>query len=383
MNEWKEYKLGEVVAFGNGKVRPAIKGEIPVYGGNGILDYCSTHNYLDETVIIGRVGAYCGSVYYENKPIWVSDNALAAKPKNGYNAKFLYYYLTNLRLNEFAEGSSHPLVTQTLLNSIDVRITNNIEEQKRIAGILSSLDDKIDLLTRQNRTLEAMAETLFRHHFIDNPKIDWKEKCLGDFILETVGGEWGKEIFETDFTKAVQCIRGTDIADLNIGLANKTPIRFIKTDKFNKIEPQEGDLILEISGGTENQSTGRVTYINNNVKALFSYPLIFSNFCRLLRIKNKDYSYYLYCYIQYLYNQDEFFNLENGSSGIKNLDYKSLLFNLKYTMPSNDNEIISFGKTVEIYFEKINKNKLQIRNLTKLRDTLLPKLMNNDIRVDG
>lgn len=259
----------------------------------------------------------------------------------------------------------------------------NKEEQKRIAGILSSLDDKIDLLTRQNRTLEAMAETLFRHHFIDNPKIDWKEKCLGDFILETVGGEWGKEIFETDFTKAVQCIRGTDIADLNIGLANKTPIRFIKTDKFNKIEPQEGDLILEISGGTENQSTGRVTYINNNVKALFSYPLIFSNFCRLLRIKNKDYSYYLYCYIQYLYNQDEFFNLENGSSGIKNLDYKSLLFNLKYTMPSNDNEIISFGKTVEIYFEKINKNKLQIRNLTKLRDTLLPKLMNNDIRVDG
>ena len=121
-------------------------------------------------------------MYYENKPIWVSDNALSAKPKNGFNAQFLYYFLKNLRLNEFAEGSSHPLVTQTLLNSIDVIITEDIAEQERIAVILSSLDDKIDLLARQNRTLEAMAETIFRQYFIENPKENWKDGRLGDLI---------------------------------------------------------------------------------------------------------------------------------------------------------------------------------------------------------
>ncbi len=74
MSEWKEYKLGEIVSFGNGKERPKEKGAIPVYGGNGILDYTNDSNYSGETIVIGRVGAYCGSVYYTNIPIWVSDN---------------------------------------------------------------------------------------------------------------------------------------------------------------------------------------------------------------------------------------------------------------------------------------------------------------------
>jgi len=90
MTEWKEYKLGDAISFGNGKVRPNSKGLIPVYGGNGILNFCDDYNYEGENIIIGRVGAYCGAVYYENNPIWVSDNALAAKPKRNFNTKFLY-----------------------------------------------------------------------------------------------------------------------------------------------------------------------------------------------------------------------------------------------------------------------------------------------------
>src|SRR5690606_8223688 len=148
----------------------------------------------------------------------------------------------------------------------------------------------------------------------------WNDK-FSKWINGTVGGEWGKENPEGEFIKVVYCIRGTDIAGLNTGLPQKTPIRFVKETKFKNIEPLEGDLILEISGGTESQSTGRVCYINQDLKRLFKHPLVFSNFCRMIRIKKSEYSFFLYCYIQYLYNQDEFFNLENGSSGIKNLDY--------------------------------------------------------------
>ncbi|MBN2541641.1 restriction endonuclease subunit S [bacterium] len=71
MSEWKECKLGKLLVFGNGKTRPKSAGEIPIYGGNGIMGYTNQKNYEYETIIIGRVGAYCGSVYYENKPIWV------------------------------------------------------------------------------------------------------------------------------------------------------------------------------------------------------------------------------------------------------------------------------------------------------------------------
>ena len=162
MNVLRECKLGEVIKFGNGKSRPASEGDIPIYGGNGVLGYCADSNYDGETIVIGRVGAYCGATYYEDRAIWVSDNALSAKPKARNNAKYLYYFLKHMDLNQHAGGSSHPLVTQTLLNSIDVELVEDQNEQKAIASVLSSLDDKIDLLHRWNKTLEAMAETLFR-----------------------------------------------------------------------------------------------------------------------------------------------------------------------------------------------------------------------------
>ncbi|MFZ6037024.1 MAG: restriction endonuclease subunit S [Bacteroidota bacterium] len=269
-----------------------------------------------------------------------------------------------------------------------IKMPVDIDEQKAIASILSSLDDKVDLLHRQNATLEKMAETLFRQWFVERrpepvegeAKEEWEEETFEKWIHETVGGDWGKESIKGDFTKAVCCLRGTDIADLNNGLPNKTPIRFIKENKYQSICPNDGDLIIEVSGGTENQSTGRICYINNQVKTLFNYPLVFSNFCRMIRIKKPEYSFFVYCYIQYLYNQDEFFNLENGSSGIKNLDYKTLLFDLKYKMPDEDS-VIKFHNHVKSLFQKVNQNKIQIRTLSTLRDTLLPKLMSGEVTV--
>ncbi|WP_366923611.1 restriction endonuclease subunit S [Metallumcola ferriviriculae] len=180
MSDWKECKLGEVLKFGNGKSRPKSQGCFPVYGGNGILGSSDCTNYEGETIIIGRVGANCGSIYYENNPIWISDNALAAKAKSNNSTKFLYYFLGNLGLNQYAEGSSHPLITQTLLSSIDIDICVNIEEQKTIASVLSSLDDKIDLLHRENKTLEAMAETLFRQWFVEETEKNWEKGTLGE-----------------------------------------------------------------------------------------------------------------------------------------------------------------------------------------------------------
>ena len=148
MSSWRECKLGDIINFGNGKSRPKIEGQYPIYGGNGVLGYANQFNYEDETIILGRVGAYCGSVYYEKKPIWISDNALSAKPKKGNHTKFLYYFLKNMDLNSHAGGSSHPLITQSLLSSLDIEICSEYEEQKAIAEVLSSLDDKIDLLHR-------------------------------------------------------------------------------------------------------------------------------------------------------------------------------------------------------------------------------------------
>ena len=95
-----------------------------------------------------------------------------------------------------------------------------LNEQQAIAEVLSSLDDKIDLLHRQNKTLEGLAQTLFRHLFIQGADESFEMKSLGYFVEDTLGGEWGKENPEGDYLLQVQCIRGTDIADLETGISH-------------------------------------------------------------------------------------------------------------------------------------------------------------------
>lgn len=314
--------------------------------------------------------------------------------KDNTDLGFIYYLFKDENVKCCLANQSSGSANQANISKSDILSINLIiplpNEQTAIASILTSLDDKIDLLHRQNATLEKMAKTLFRQWFVVPIKKaneegvlikDFENTTFEKWIDETVGGEWGKDNIEGDYNKSVKCIRGTDIADLNTGIPQKTPIRFVKESKFKNIEPQEGDLIIEISGGTENQSTGRVCYINDDIKRLFKLPLVFSNFCRMIRVKRPEYSFFLYCYIQYLYNQDEFFNLENGSSGIKNLDYKAFLLELEYPMPK-EKLVIEFHNSVTAYFKKINQNKIQIQTLATLRDTLLPKLMSGEVRVE-
>ncbi len=412
MSEWKEYKLSDIVeVIGGGTPKTSVpeywNGDIPWLC---VADFNNGKKYVFETektitaaglnnsstklmnkgdIIISARGTV-GVVAVLGKKMTFNQSCYGIRANCDFTVNDYIYYLLKDTVSGFiqiAHGGVFDTITRDTFKEIEVSLPS-IPEQTAIASILSSLDDKIDLLHRQNATLEKMAETLFRQWFVERrpepvegeAKEEWEEETFEKWIHETVGGDWGKESIKGDFTKAVYCLRGTDIADLNNGLPNKTPIRFIKENKYQSICPNDGDLIIEVSGGTENQSTGRICYINNQVKTLFNYPLVFSNFCRMIRIKKPEYSFFVYCYIQYLYNQDEFFNLENGSSGIKNLDYKTLLFDLKYKMPDEDS-VIKFHNHVKSLFQKVNQNKIQIRTLSTLRDTLLPKLMSGEIRV--
>jgi len=404
MSEWKEYKLGEIVMKVTSGGTPSTK-NAKYYNGNipwlntkeiNFNRIWRTEKYISEkgfknssakwikenSVIVAMYGATAAKVAINKIPLTTNQaccNLIIDETKANY--EFVFYSIWNKydELENIAVGAAQQNLSVGVIADFPIQLPP-LPEQTAIASILSSLDDKIDLLHSQNATLEKMAETLFRQWFVEEAKEEWEEGTFEKWILETVGGDWGKESIEGEFTKAVCCLRGTDIADLNIGLPNKTPIRFIKEKKFQSISPNEGDLIIEVSGGTENQSTGRICYIDNQIKALFDYPLVFSNFCRMIRIKKPEYSFFVYCYIQYLYNQDEFFNLENGSSGIKNLDYKTLLFDLKYIMP-DENSVIKFHNQVKSLFQKVNQNKIQIRTLTSLRDMLLPKLMSGEVGV--
>ena len=168
---WEEGKLELIMKLSNGKSRPNSSGLIPVYGGNGILDFTDQSNYENESIIIGRVGAYCGSLFFENNKIWVSDNALHAKARNDQENYFLFYLLKTLDLNSFAEGSSHPLLTQTLLNSIDITIPP-AERRYEFNTLSKMLNSKIISNQIQIRTLGILRDTLLPKLMVGEVRVE-------------------------------------------------------------------------------------------------------------------------------------------------------------------------------------------------------------------
>lgn len=405
MSEWNQVVLDDV----SSKIGDGLHGT-PTYDDKGLYSFINGNNLLngrivikpetkriteeeylkivkpldDSTILISINGTIGNVAKYRDELCALGKSACYINlDTNLVDRDFFYYECLSdnfqSHLENVATGTTIPNVPLKGIRAYKFNLPS-LPEQKAIASVLSSLDDKIDLLHHQNKTLEAMAETLFRQWFIEEAREDWEDATFEKWISETKGGDWGKEIPIDDFTLEVQCIRGTDIADLQSGLPKSTPIRYVKAKKFESIKPYEGDIVLEISGGTETQSTGRAYYINGQVRRLFTKPLVFSNFCRLLKVRSPKFSKFVYLYLQYLYKSDEFFALENGSSGIKNLNYKVLLTEQFYKMPSTD-LVESFDNEVDSFFSKVNANKQQIQTLENLRDTLLPKLMSGEVRV--
>ena len=224
--------------------------------------YCNVEqrNYnkfrlIEGDIIIARTGATIGVNMFINKNMTsVFNNGLIRLRTNKAQClpKYLFYNLRTNNFKSFIESisggtSTQPNMQINALLSYEISLPP-LSTQKAIAEVLSSLDDKIDLLHRQNKTLEQMAETLFRQWFIEEDnqiKTDNKTTLITNFtydkfskwIVGTLGRDWGKENLQGDFNTPAFCIRGTDIADLNKGIPYKTPLRFIKENKFKKMEP--------------------------------------------------------------------------------------------------------------------------------------------------
>ncbi len=166
--EWETGNLEQIAFFSNGRSSPKrnCDDHYPVFGSNGIIGYSNEFNSPPNTSIIGRVGSYCGSVYYSNEECWVTDNAIKANAKPGNDPRYLYYVLLSIGINRYRAGSGQPLINQSILNSISINIAPHTE-QIAIALILSALDDKIELNRQMCKTLEETAQAIFKNWFID------------------------------------------------------------------------------------------------------------------------------------------------------------------------------------------------------------------------
>ena len=175
------------------------------------------------------------------------------------------------------------------------------------------------------------------------------------FIENDISGDWGKEFPDEKHKIKAFCVRGADINDLNIGKTENLPVRYVKEASKDKFL-EKGNIIIEISGGSPTQSTGRVAFLEN-----IDREVVCSNFCRALKIKKEYSSKYVFYLLQNIYNSGVFFNFESKTSGIKNLLYNSAFENIK--VPNRDyssqqkieNVITVIDKKIQLLYQ-INDN---------------------------
>lgn len=393
MSEWKECLIKDISYLKNGKKRPIGKGLYPVYGGNGIIDYSNDYNN-NSSIVIGRVGAYCGCVYNSISKCWVSDNAISVTPKDDCDHTFLFYLLSYLNLNNYKIGGAQPLLTQDIIGRIEIKVPCEKSNQSEIAGILSSLDAKIETNNKLNEKLEEMAQAIFKSWFVDfEPFKDkpfhetelgmipegWEVSTFSSIIEKLISGDWGKETPTGNYVHKVACIRGCDFENIKNGLRGKTPERFIIERNFASKQPKPNDIVVEMSGGTATVSTGRICYITKELLDQYGGDIVCTNFCKIVR-PLKGWSQYLYYYWQYKYDKKVMFCYENGTSGIKNFAINDFIDIESLLIPPKD-ELIKFNSIIDNIRVKIQMNGVENTRLASLRDTLLPRLMSGELIV--
>ena len=177
----------------------------------------------------------------------------------------------------------------------------------------------------------------------------------------------------------VYCIRGADIPEVRAGNKGKMPTRFILPKNYTAKHLVDGDIVVEISGGSPTQSTGRAAVITRSLLDRYNEGMVCTNFCKALKPKT-GYSMFAYHYWQYLYDLGVLFSYENGTTGIKNLDISGFIETEPITIAPIE-LINEFNLLCDAVFTKIYANGLESEQLASVRDSLLPRLMSGEIDV--
>ena len=467
-SEWKETNIGEIVELvTKGTTPPEGKGFVD-NGINYIKSECINYDgsidetkfvYIDDEthekfkrsqikekdILFSMAGAFLGknAVVQKHTVPANTNQALAIIRVEQEKAlpEFVAYSLRTKGMvryiNSMTAQSAQPNINFQEIKSLPVNLPP-LQEQKRIAHILGTLDDKIELNRKMNQTLEAMAQALFQSWFVDfDPVLDnalaagnpipeplqkkaakrnqaeaskklintnpalaklfpstfvfnetlnkwipegWEVNSFGDLIESTIGGDWGKEFPDEKHTEKVAIIRGTDIPSIKNCNIKSAPNRFVQPKKLASRKLAKGDIVIEVSGGSPTQPTGRSLYITENVIQRLGGVIEPASFCRRFRPKNENFGIICSEQLTYIYGIGKMWEYQNQSTGISNFQTPYFL-DAELVLIPNENDILTqFSSTVKEIKNKSTSN--ESFALTQLRDTLLPKLISGKIKTN-
>ncbi len=386
MSEWKEVRLGDVLNLRRGYDLPHSEmreGNIPVAGSNGII---GTHNVatpIEPCITVGRSGS-AGSTFIYDKA-WAHNTTLYIDDFKGNDPKYLYYLLLSLPLKKMAGGSAVPSLNRNHIHPLSIFFPTTLKTQRSIASILSSLDDKIAVNRRICENLEAQAQALFKHWFIDfAPFLDKPsgkaERKNGKFVESELGmipegwrvGTLGDI---ADLIKpSVKPIENVDYSHYSIPAFDNNQIPSIDnggTIKSNKFAIYDSVTLLS----KLNPVHKRIWFVSKaGDNAICSTEFL------PFYAKDREHSPFIYCYLNSWRNYRE---IANGAKGTTNshqrIDANAIL---SRRLAYDEDAISMFCNLVADLLKLKNKAAQESIRLATLRDTLLPKLMSGQIKVN-
>lgn len=386
MSEWKEYKLGDLTIDGKGSygiAAPAVEYDANKYtylritdinddgtiNKNGLksVDDKNASNYLlkPNDIVFARTGASVGRSYFydgrDGELVYAGFLIKYSLDSTKVNPKLLKFYTHSQVYYDWIQtvdnGATRGNINAQTYASMPVLLPDR-NKQDEIVSILSSLDDKIDLLNRENETLEAMARTLFRQWFIEEAKEDWEDVPLGDVIKTTSGGTPSRKHTEYYNNGTINWVKSKELQGTFISSTEELITENAISNSSAKMLPMKSVLIA-MYGATVGEY------------GILSKPMTCNQaVCAL--IPNDNYPY-TYLFVWAALMKEDFINLASGAAQ-QNISQDLI----KQQMVSSDINLIKlYDEQVRAYFEKMECNQKQIILLSKQRDILLPILMSN------
>ena len=395
------FKLSDICTFADGRIAVAdldlnnyistenmLQNKEGITRSAGLPTVNQTQAYQAEDVLVSNIRPYFRKIWYADRDGGCSNDVLVFRAKENVYPNFLYYLLSDNTFFDYAtataKGTKMPRGDKGAIMRYEVPDLP-LDIQIGIADTLAALDARIAENRAINNHLEQMAQAIFKSWFVDFEPFggempdDWREGTFSDVISTTIGGDWGKDAPTGNNTQEAYCIRGADIPDVNAGNKGKMPIRYILPKNYAVKQLMVGDIVVEISGGSPTQSTGRCALITQSLLDRYDRGMVCTNFCRAIK-PLVGYSSFVYFYWKYLYSESVMFSYENGTTGIKNLDISGFLGTEPIIIPPVE-VVHQFTDTVGTFIDTVFANGLENETLATTRNVLLPRLMSGELSI--
>jgi len=371
MEEWKEYKLGDVLTIKYGKDHKQLAdGDIPIYGSGGIMRYGERSLYYGPSILIPRKGSL-NNVIYANKPFWTVDTMFWSIINDSIaNPLFVYYSICKKDFASLNVGSAVPSLTVPVIEDIDILLPPKATQDK-VASVLKSLDDKIEVNRRINDNLEQQAQALFKSWFVD-----FEPFKNGQFVDSELGKipEGWKVGYLSEIADIImgQSPNGSTYNENGEGIifyqgraefGTRFPSIRLFTTNPTRIAPANSILISVRAPVGDINITHKECCIGRGLASAVSRT-------------NKS-AFLLYTLFSLKSDLDKF-NAEGTVFGSIN---RKALETLKILIPTND-LISKFEAIVASMDQQILILHIESENLKILRDTLLPKLMSGELKIN-